>query len=115
MDVFKALHNIKRIKLQNVGLKLFLGKDIRYRMSVGSDIGEALPLSEKQRSQKAYIVGAGFGDGSPVIIGCSYKGRSWTKLQGNIKHLKGWCTNVGEKLINPNIDANQILKVFMAN
>lgn len=110
MDVFKALHNIKRIKLQNVGLKLFLGKDIRYRMSVGSDIGEALPLTEKQRSQKAYIVGAGYEDGNPVNIGCSYKGRIWTKLQGNIKQLKDWCSNVGDKLINPNIDANEILK-----
>ena len=110
MDVFKALHNIKRIKLQNVGLKLFLGKDIRYRMSVGSDIGEALPLTEKQRSQKAYIVGAGYEGGNPVNIGCSYKGRIWTKLQGNIKNLKDWCTNVGEKLINPNIDANEVLK-----
>ncbi|OCA86008.1 helicase [Bacillus sp. FJAT-27225] len=110
MDVFKALHNIKRIKLQNVGLKLFLGKDIRYRMSVGSDIGEALPLTEKQRSQKAYIVGAGYEDGNPVNIGCAYKGRIWTKLQGNIKHLKAWCINVGEKLINPNIDSNEVLK-----
>ncbi|WP_235848861.1 MULTISPECIES: DEAD/DEAH box helicase [Bacillaceae] len=110
MDAFKALHNIKRIKLQNVGLKLFLGKDIRYRMSVGSDIGEALPLTEKQRSQKAYIVGSGYEGGNPVNIGCSYKGRIWTKLQGNIKHLKDWCTNIGEKLINPNIDANEILK-----
>lgn len=110
MDVFKALHNIKRIKLQNVGLKLFLGKDIRYRMSVGSDIGEALPLTEKQRSQKAYIVGAGYEGGNPVNIGCSYKGRIWTKLQGNIKNLKDWCINVGEKLINPNIDANEVLK-----
>ncbi|WP_242243359.1 DEAD/DEAH box helicase [Bacillus cereus group sp. BfR-BA-01309] len=110
MDVFKALYNIKRIKLQNVGLKLFLGKDIRYRMSVGSDIGEALSLTEKQRSQKAYIVGAGYEGGNPVNIGCSYKGRIWTKMQGNIKHLKDWCTNIGEKLINPNIDANEVLK-----
>ncbi|KUP04750.1 helicase [Bacillus coahuilensis p1.1.43] len=110
MDVFKALHNIKRIKLQNVGLKLFLGRDIRYRMSVGSDIGEALPLTEKQRSQKAYIVGAGYEGGDPVNIGVSYKGRIWTKLQGNIKHFKDWCINVGEKLINPTIDANEILK-----
>lgn len=110
MDVFKALNNIKRIKLQNVGLKLFLGKDIRYRMSVGSDIGEALPLTEKQRSQKAYLVGAGFEEGNPVNIGCSYKGRIWTKRQGNIKSLKDWCINVGEKLINTNIDANEVLK-----
>ena len=33
-------------------MKLFLAKDIRYRMSVGSDLSEAIPLMEKQRSQK---------------------------------------------------------------
>ncbi|MGM7637149.1 DEAD/DEAH box helicase [Bacillus sp. Hm123] len=110
MDVFKALYNIKRIKLQNVGLKLHLGKDIRYRMSVGSDLSEAIPLMEKQRSQKAYVVGSGFENGNPVNIGCSYKGRVWTKLQDNIQGLKSWCTSVGEKLINPEIDPNEILK-----
>lgn len=109
VDVFKALYNIKRIKLQNVGLKLHLGKDIRYRMSVGSDLGEAIPLMEKQRSQKAYVVGAGFENGEPVNIGCSYKGRIWTKLQDNILALKEWSENVGKKLINPDIDPNVVL------
>lgn len=109
IDVFKALYNIKRIKLQNVGLKLHLGKDIRYRMSVGSDLGEAIPLMEKQRSQKAYVVGAGFENGEPVNIGCSYKGRIWTKLQDNILSLKKWSENVGKKLIDPDIDPNVVL------
>ena len=109
IDVFKALYNIKRLKLQNVGLKLHLGKDIRYRMSVGSDLGEAIPLMEKQRSQKAYVVGAGFENGEPVNIGCSYKGRIWTKLQDNILALKEWSENVGEKLISPDIDPNAVL------
>ncbi|TQR14736.1 DEAD/DEAH box helicase [Psychrobacillus soli] len=109
MEVFKALYNIKRIKLQNVGLKLHLGKDIRYRMSVGSDLGEAIPLMEKQRSQKAYVVGAGFENGEPVNIGCSYKGRIWTKLQGNVKGLKVWSDNIGKKILNPDIDPNQVL------
>lgn len=109
VDVFKALYNIKRIKLQNVGLKLHLGKDIRYRMSVGSDLGEAIPLMEKQRSQKAYVVGAGFENGEPVNIGCSYKGRIWTKLQDNIMALKEWSENVGKKLISPDIDPNAVL------
>ncbi|MGE7673491.1 DEAD/DEAH box helicase [Lysinibacillus sp. NPDC094403] len=110
MNVFKALHNIKRLKLQNVGLKLNLGRDIRYRMSVGSDLSSAISLMEKQRSQKAYIVGAGFENGNSVNIGCSYKGRIWTKLQNNIKNLKNWCFNVGAKLTDPEIDPNEILK-----
>ncbi|XKH50712.1 DEAD/DEAH box helicase family protein [Chryseomicrobium palamuruense] len=109
IDVFKALYDIKRLKLQNVGLKLHLGKDIRYRMSVGSDLSEAIPLMEKQRSQKAYVVGAGFENGAPVNIGCSYKGRIWTKLQDNILALKEWSENVGKKLISPDIDPNAVL------
>lgn len=109
MDVFKALYNIKRIKLQNVGLKMHLGKNIRYRMSVGSDLSEAIPLMEKQRSQKSYVVGAGFENGEPVNIGCSYKGRIWTKLQDNIKGLKSWSEIIGKKLIDPDINPNEIL------
>ncbi|PEC99030.1 helicase [Bacillus thuringiensis] len=109
MEVFKSLYNINRLKLQNVGMKLFLAKDIRYRMSVGSDLSEAIPLMEKQRSQKSYVVGTGFENGEPVNIGCSYKGRIWTKLQGNLMNLKKWCTNVGEKLSNYSIDPNQVL------
>ncbi|MFF2853864.1 DEAD/DEAH box helicase [Peribacillus sp. NPDC058002] len=109
MQVFKSLYNIDRLRLQNVGMKLFLAKDIRYRMSVGSDLSEAIPLMEKQRSQKSYVVGAGFENGEPVNIGCSYKGRIWTKLQGNLFTLKKWCNNVGEKLTNSSIDPNQVL------
>ncbi|MCC2374988.1 DEAD/DEAH box helicase [Bacillus paranthracis] len=109
MEVFKSLYNINRLKLQNVGMKLFLAKDIRYRMSVGSDLSEAIPLMEKQRSQKSYVVGTGFENGEPVNIGCSYKGRIWTKLQGNLMSLKNWCNNIGEKLSNSSIDPNQVL------
>ena len=35
VEVFKAFHNIKRTKLKNVGLKYFIGKNIRFRMHVG--------------------------------------------------------------------------------
>jgi len=44
IDVFKAFYNINRTKLRNVGLKYFIGKDIRFRMHVGSDVAEALKL-----------------------------------------------------------------------
>lgn len=110
MNVFKALHGINRIRLQNVGLKLFLGRDIKFRMSVGSDVGEALTLAEKQNGQKAFVVGAGFEDGSKVNIGCSYKGRIWTKREGDLLEFKEWCFNVGKKLVNDELDPNAILR-----
>lgn len=110
INVFKALHGINRIRLQNVGLKLFLGRDIRFRMSVGSDVGEALTLAEKQNGQKAFVVGSGYENGNKVNIGCSYKGRIWTKKEGDLLEFKEWCLNVGEKLVNDELDPNIILR-----
>ena len=110
LNVFKSYYNIKRVKLQNVGLRQFLGKNIRFRMMVGSDVGEALSLAEKQRGEKAFVMGTGFENGNPVNIGASYKGRIWTKLQGDLKQYKNWCTALGTKLIDESIDPNQILK-----
>lgn len=110
IDVFKTFYNIKRVKLQNVGLRQFLGKNIRFRMMVGSDVGEALSLAEKQRGEKAFVMGTGFEIGKPVNIGASYKGRIWTKLQGDLKQFKNWCIALGNKLVDENIDPNQILR-----
>lgn len=110
INVFKSFYNLKRVKLQNVGLRQFLGKNIRFRMMVGSDVGEALSLAEKQRGEKAFVMGTGFEEGNPVNIGASYKGRIWTKLQGDLKQFKNWCTQLGTKLIDKNIDPNQILR-----
>ncbi|MDM8102792.1 DEAD/DEAH box helicase [Oceanobacillus oncorhynchi] len=109
LNVFKTFHNIKRLKLQNVGLRQFLGKDIRYRMSVGTDVGQAMSLAEKQRGQKAYVQGVGYEDGEKVSIGSSYKGRTWTRLEGDLLQFKNWCLNLSHKLTNENLDPNQIL------
>lgn len=110
IDVFKTFHNVKRVRLQNVGLRQFLGKNIRFRMMVGSDVAEALSLAEKQRGEKAFVMGTGFENGNQVNIGASYKGRIWTKLKGNLKEYKKWCTALGKKLVDESIDSNQILK-----
>ena len=110
LPVFKSFYNIKRVKLQNVGLRQFLGKNIRFRMMVGSDVAEALSLAERQRGEKAFVMGAGYEDGKPVNIGASYKGRIWTKLAGDLKDYKKWCEALGKKLVDETIDPNQILK-----
>ena len=46
MDVFRTFHNLKRTKLRNVGLKVYLGKDVRYRMHAGRDVERALSDAE---------------------------------------------------------------------
>ena len=111
IDVFKTFYNINRTKLRNVGLKYFIGKDIRFRMHVGSDVAEALSLAERQKGEKAFVVGSGFEEGEQVNIGASYKGRIWNVIKkGDLKEFKLWCLEIGDKLINDSIDSNQILK-----
>lgn len=110
VDVFKVFHDIKRVSLQNVGLKEFLGKHIRFRMSVGTDVEEALSLAEKEKGQKAFVFGVGYENGEKITLGCSYKGRIWSYLKGDLKQFMDWCIKIGNKLSDPNINANQILK-----
>ena len=110
MDVFRTFHNLKRTKLRNVGLRVYLGKDIRYRMHAGRDVERALSDAELQNSEKAFVVGDGFENGDKSSIGASYKGRIWSlNGAGNILTFKNWCLEQGEKLTNNDIDGNQIL------
>lgn len=110
-DVFRMFHNVKRTKLRNVGLKYFIGKDVRFRMHFGYDVEAALSVAEKQKGEKAFVVGLGFEDGTQVNVGASYKGRVWNVTKkGDLIDFKNWCLDSGSKLIDTNIDANQILK-----
>lgn len=110
IDVFKTFHNIKRTKLRNVGLKVYLGRDVRFRMHAGRDVEKALSNAELQNSEKAFVVGDGFENGEKTSIGASYKGRIWSlNGAGDILTFKSWCLEQGDKLTNKDIDGNQIL------
>lgn len=110
VNVFKTFYDIKRVSLQNVGLKEFLNRKIRFTMRVGTDIEEALSISEKQSGQKAFVFGSGYEEGTKITLGCSYKGRIWSYLKGDLKEFINWCGTIGMKLINDDIDPNQILR-----
>ena len=110
MDVFRIFHNIKRTKLRNVGLKVYLGKDVRFRMHAGRDVEKALSDAELSNSEKAFVVGDGFEDGNKTAVGASYKGRIWSlNGAGDILIFKKWCLEQGKKLTNNDIDGNLIL------
>ncbi|SNR35218.1 DEAD/DEAH box helicase [Lutibacter flavus] len=110
INVFRSFAGLKRVSLQNVGLKEFLGKNIRFRMSVGTDVEQALSIAEKERGQKAFVFGVGYENGEKVSLGCSYKGRIWSKLRGGLKEYTEWCKEIGDKLTDESIDPNQVLK-----
>ncbi|PWI28873.1 hypothetical protein DI383_14465 [Flavobacteriaceae bacterium LYZ1037] len=110
LNVFKSFYDVKRVSLQNVGLKEFLNRKIRFTMRVGTDIEEALSIAEQQRGQKAFVFGSGYDEGDKITLGCSYKGRIWSYLRNDLRGFIKWCNKLGKKLIDESIDPNQVLK-----
>ncbi|MEC4114772.1 DEAD/DEAH box helicase family protein [Myroides pelagicus] len=108
--VYRSFHDVKRVSLQNVGLKEFLNRKIRFTMRVGTDIQDALSLAEQQRGEKAFVFGSGYEEGEKITLGCSYKGRIWSYLRNDLKGFVNWCDNIGNKLVDESIDPNQVLR-----
>lgn len=108
-DVYRSLGKITRLKINNVGLKEQLGKQKNFTMYTGEDIEPALSPVQLLNKIKSNIFGVGFENGEKVSIGCSYKGRVWTRKNGNIEELIKWCNYTGDKLLDETIDPNTIL------
>lgn len=107
--IFRSLGRINRLIFQNVGVKKHGRRNLRFALYTGSDVAEALSLSEKTGSVKSNLSGTGWESGEPVAIGCSYKGRVWTREQGTIPELVNWFKLVGDKFRDDTIDTSQII------
>ncbi len=112
--VFRALHGIRRLRFQNVGLNK-RKKGVQYSMHTGTDIGDQIPDIEAQRAVKSNIFGKGYENGQATSIGCSYKGKVWAMDSDSIDKWFAWCQNVGSKILDENIDPNEIFKTAMFN
>lgn len=110
LHVFRCLAGVNRLKLQNVGLIEQLGRLIRYTMRAGPDVEPGLTPAQKQHTRKANLFGAGYEDGHKTSIGCSYKGRVWSRRVSNLHTLIQWCRLIGRKVLDPSIDPDEVLK-----
>ena len=108
-QVFRCLGGISRLVFQNIGLKRHGRRNLRYSMYTGTDVSNALSPAHKTNSTKSNVFGGGFADGHPVTMGCSYKGRVWSRDQGTIQRFLHWCDAVGRKLLDASIDTEQII------
>ncbi|WP_373004354.1 DEAD/DEAH box helicase [Sulfurimonas sp.] len=108
-DVFRCLGNINLLKINNAGLKEQLGKSLSYTMHTGDDVPKALSPSQLINKIKSNIFGVGYEDGEKISMGCSYKGRVWSMKNGNLKEFNDWCKYVGDKILNPLINIDDIL------
>ncbi len=107
--IFRSLGKINRLIFQNVGVRKHGRRNLRYAMYTGSDVAEALSISERAGSVKSNLNGTGWENGQPVTIGCSYKGRVWARDPGSIPELVKWCESVGKKIKDDSIDTAQII------
>lgn len=107
--VFRVFADINRLLFHNVGLKRREKRNLRFSQHIGGDVGEALSDVQTTSSTKSNIYGTGYESGDPTNIGCSYKGRIWTREQGTLKGFIEWCDSISEKLRDDTFDTNALI------
>ncbi|WP_143828812.1 DEAD/DEAH box helicase [Dyadobacter fermentans] len=108
--IFKSLGNIGRLVFNNLGVSKHGRRNLSYAMYTGANVRDALTFAAAPGSRKANLSGSGWERGKHVTIGCSYKGRVWSKESGTIPQLIGWSEAVGEKLLDATITTEEIIE-----
>jgi len=109
-QVFRVLGEIARLRFQNIGVRKHGRRNISYAMYTGQDVATALTVSQRAGSIKSNLSGDGYRDGQRVSIGCSYKGRIWSKDQGPIQRFVSWCQDQGRRLLDVSINTESIIE-----
>ena len=107
---FRCLHGIKRLMLGVVGLNSGIDGPIRYRMFAGIDIKNAISESQIENSYKSNLFGTGYKGNGKISIGCSHKGRIWSRWVESIDYWTDWCNEIAEKLRDDTIDTTNIFE-----
>ncbi|MCC5905727.1 MAG: DEAD/DEAH box helicase family protein [Balneolaceae bacterium] len=109
-NIFRVFDGIKRLMLNQVGLLHVGPRNMRYSMFTGKDIKSALNEVIKSNSKKSNLFGYGFEDGEPSSVGCSQKGKIWTRGLGPILQWSEWCDKIGEKVTDSSINVDSIIE-----
>ncbi|MGM0111326.1 hypothetical protein IGI52_001644 [Enterococcus sp. DIV0187] len=109
-NIFRCLAGINQLMLGTVGLKSSLNGPIRYRMFAGMDIAEGISQSTQTTSIKSNVFGTGYNGKGRVSIGCSYKGKIWSRWVESIDYWMKWCEDIIGKVQDEDIDTSEILK-----
>lgn len=107
-DIYKSLYEVDQLELFNLGVKPISEEAISYTQLFGRNVGEALDEITKKTKSSANLFGKGFSRGERITIGCSSKGRVWSRMIKTIPEFCNWCDIIGDKLINPDIDVKNI-------
>lgn len=107
--VFRVFSGITRPLLQIVGLKKRTKGNIRFSQHMGADVKEALTSMLTSGAIKSNISGSGYEMGRFLTVGCSYKGRIWSREQGSIRGFVDWCDEMGEKLLDDTYNTQDLI------
>jgi superfamily II DNA or RNA helicase len=108
--IYRCLYNINRLMITNFGLKQRLAGPIRYRQYIGLDVGQGLKDRITGNSYAAMLFGMGYENAERASAGCSLKGKIWSRDAGSLVDWSNWCTHVGSKIVNDNIDIEDIFE-----
>ncbi|MBU1557649.1 DEAD/DEAH box helicase family protein, partial [Patescibacteria group bacterium] len=108
-DMFRSLGGIGRLVFNNLGVTKHGRKNLSFAMYTGADVKQALSETEKKGSRKSNVSGYGWENGKQITIGCSHKGRVWSKSAGTIPQFIKWASGVGRKLIDNSIDTKSVI------
>jgi len=112
--IFRVFHGVQRLTPNNVGLLDARNRNRRYTSYVGSDVTDALPVSQKQTKTQTHIAGTGFLNGERYSIAGSLKGRIWSHRSADgLKPWIDWCDVVGPKIIDSTISVDEIMAGFI--
>lgn len=108
-DVFRIFANIDRLRLFNVGARL-RGKDISYQSYIGSSVQDGMDRLTQGKLIKNNLFGVGYKKGEKASIGCSCKGKIWSRERANILKFQEWCREIGKIVTDKRIDTNVVLE-----
>lgn len=111
--MFRSFFNLKRLMLFNIGLNNLYAGHKKYTMYAGFDAGNGISQITKEESVKSNIFGVGFENGEKVSIGCSYKGRVWSRQTATISEYISWCKRTSKKILDSSIDPNVALQTSL--
>lgn len=108
--MFRVFSNVLRLRLFNVGARLPRGKDISFQSYYGSSVQDGLDQLAQGRLQKNNLFGVGYKNGNLTSIGCSCKGKVWSRERGDLLQFQKWCKEVGSIISDDSIDPNIVLR-----
>lgn len=108
-DVFRIFANIDRLRLFNVGARL-RGKDISYQSYIGSSVQDGMDRLTQGKLIKNNLFGVGYKKGEKASIGCSCKGKIWSRERANLLQFQKWCKEIGKIVTDKTIDTNVVLE-----